>query len=113
MWNVHLFRPISFRWPYSATPERECTIKNQGGESLCDNADWKHDKADIEGVQILCTGDASGRLALIRGLQVRSDQSFNRRSVVSGQFKFRAIIEYHGILAFVLWPKFLDPFGIH
>ena len=26
------------------------------------------------------------------GSEVRADQSFNRRSVVSGQFKFRAVI---------------------
>ena len=47
------------------------------------------------------------------GLQSRSDQPFNRRSVIPGQFKFRAIIQYHGVFAFVPWPKFLDPFGIH
>jgi hypothetical protein len=29
--------------------------------------------------------------ALMRDLEVRADQSFNRRSVVSGQFKFCAI----------------------
>jgi hypothetical protein len=52
-------------------------------------------------------------LALINVLEVRADQSFDRRSVVSRQFQFRAVIEYHGIFAFVLWSKFLDPFGIH
>jgi hypothetical protein len=34
---------------------------------------------------------ADAHLALMRDSEVRADQSFNRRSVVSGQFKFRAI----------------------
>ena len=52
-------------------------------------------------------------LAVFIALQGCPDQSFNSRSVVSGQFKFRAIIEYHGIFAFVPGPQFLDPLGIH
>jgi hypothetical protein len=51
--------------------------------------------------------------AQTKGSEVTADQSFNRGSVVSRQFELRTVIQYHGIFAFVLRPKFLYPFGIH
>jgi hypothetical protein len=48
-----------------------------------------------------------------KDLEVRADEPFDGRSVVSRQFKLRAVIQYDGIFALIKWPKFLDPFGIH
>ena len=89
---------------------RECTAQTQGRESLCDIADWKCDKAVIEGVEMSKFDRQDFEVTI---LDVRADQSFNRRPVVSRQFKLRAVIEYNGIFSLVLWAKFLDSFSIH
>jgi len=60
--------------------------ENQARASLCDVADEKYDKVDIEGVQIQPPEIMTALL-----LKAGADQSFNRRSVVPCQFKFRAV----------------------